>query len=152
MQRLAAALNVKMSYFFDSTIEPDVVHAKAGTRPTIAAGGMTIEGLGARLRDQACDPFYLTLAPHADASADKAVHTGHELVCCIRGRAEYEIGGVTYTLNPGDLLLFGAALPHSWSNPTGEHTELLVILHAPEPTEDLARMHFVSHPSVAHIA
>jgi transcriptional regulator with XRE-family HTH domain len=151
LQRLAGALSVKMSYFFDSTVETNVVYAKAGKRPTIASGGVTIEGLGSRLRDQICDPFYLTLAPHADAGAEKVVHSGHEFVCCIRGRVEYEVDGVTYVLNVGDFLLFKADLPHYWRNPTEENTELLLMLHAPEPTEDLARMHFVSHPSVVHM-
>jgi quercetin dioxygenase-like cupin family protein len=151
LQRLAGALSVKMSYFFDTTVETNVVHAKAGTRPAITSGGMTIEGLGSRLRDQVCDPFYVTLAPHADAGAGEVVHSGYEFICCIRGCVEYQIDGVTYLLNAGDFLLFKADLPHYWRNPTEENTELLLMLHAPEPTGDLARMHFVKHPSVVHM-
>jgi transcriptional regulator with XRE-family HTH domain len=151
LQRLAGALSVKMSYFFDSTVEMNVVHARAGRRPTLASGGVTIEGLGSRLRDQICDPFYLTLAPHADAGADKVVHSGQEFVCCIRGTIEYDVDGTSYVLNQGDFLLFKADLPHFWRNPTEETAELLLMLHAHEPREDLARLHFTSHPSVAHI-
>ena len=151
LQRLAAALSVKMSYFFDGTVETKVIHAKAGTRPTIASGGVAIEGLGSRLRDQLCDPFYLTLAPHADAGARKVMHSGSEFICCIRGCVEYEIEGVTYLLNAGDFLFFEADLPHYWRNPTEENTELLLMLYAPEPTADLARLHFATHPSVVHM-
>jgi transcriptional regulator with XRE-family HTH domain len=151
LQRLAGALSVKMSYFFDNADKTDVIYAKAGTRPAITSGGITIEGMGARLSEQDCDPFYITLAPHADAGASKVVHSGHEFVCCTHGCVDYDIDSVTYRLNAGDFLLFRADLPHYWRNPADENAELLLILHATEPTEDLARMHFTSHPSVAHI-
>jgi transcriptional regulator with XRE-family HTH domain len=151
LQRLAGALTVKMSYFFENTVETNVVHAKAETRPTIASGGIIIEGLGSRLQGQVCDPFYLTLAPHADAGASQVVHPGYEFVCCIKGCVEYNIDGATYLVNAGDFLLFKADLPHYWRNPTEENTELLLMLHSPEPTGDLASRHFVRHPSVAHM-
>jgi transcriptional regulator with XRE-family HTH domain len=151
LQRLATALGVKMSYFFDDATVAKVVHSRAGTRAQVAAGGVTIEGLGARLRDQQLEPFHLILAPHADAGDHQVAHTGQEFVCCYRGCVEYEIDGTTYLLNAGDYLLFEADLPHYWRNPAEETAELLLILRAPEPPEDLARRHFAKHPSVAHI-
>ncbi len=74
LQRLAAALGVKMSYFFDTASEEKVIYSRAGNRTQVAAGGVTIEGLGSRLRDQQLEPFHLTLAPHADAGDRQVVH------------------------------------------------------------------------------
>ena len=151
LQRLAAALGVKMSYFFDTSTETNIVYSRAGTRTQVAAGGVTIEGIGSRLRDQQLEPFHLVLAPHADAGGQHVVHAGQEFVCCYRGCVEYEIDGTAYVLTAGDYLLFEADLPHYWRNPTEETAELLLILQAPEPTDNLARGHFARHPSVAHI-
>jgi transcriptional regulator with XRE-family HTH domain len=151
LQRLAAALGVRMSYFFDASTEASVVYSRAGTRTQVAGGGLIIEGIGARLRNQQLEPFHLTLAPNADAG-EHVVHTGQEFVCCYRGYVEYEIDGTTYMLTAGDFLLFEASLPHYWRNPTEETAELILILQAPEPSSDLARRHFARYPSVAHIS
>jgi XRE family transcriptional regulator, regulator of sulfur utilization len=151
LQRLATALGVKMSYFFEDATVAKVVHSRAGTRTQVVAGGVTIEGLGARLRDQQLEPFHLTLEPHANAGDRQVAHTGQEFVCCYRGCVEYEIDGTTYVLHAGDYLLFEADLPHYWRNPGEETAELLLILRAPELPEDLARRHFARNPSVAHI-
>lgn len=151
LQHLAGALSVKMSYFFDGAAESSVIYSRAGTRPTIVSNGVAIEGIAARLHEQHIDPFYLTLAPHADAGAPQVVHTGQEFVYCLRGCVEYTIDGTTYTLNVGDFLLFEANLPHYWQNTSEASTELLLVLHADAPSGDLARLHFTRQPSVAQI-
>jgi transcriptional regulator with XRE-family HTH domain len=151
LQRLAAALSVKMSFFFDATTETGIIHSRMGTRAQVVSGGVTIEGLGSRLRQQQLEPFHLILAPHADAGGQQVVHAGQELVCCHRGCVEYEIDGTTYMLMPGDILLFEADRPHYWRNPGEETAELLLVLQSPELPEDQARRHFARQPSVAHI-
>jgi transcriptional regulator with XRE-family HTH domain len=151
LQRLAAALSVRMSYFFDGTAEADIVLSRAGTRPKIVSEGVTIEGVRSRLHEQQMEPFYLRLAPKASCGGDYAVHIGQELVFCARGRVEYEVDKTAYLLSAGDFLLFNASLPHCWRNPYDESAELLLVLQAPEPTEDLARRHFIRQPSVAQI-
>ena len=47
LQQLAAALDVKMSYFFESTTLARILHVHAAQRPVIRGAGLTIEGLGA---------------------------------------------------------------------------------------------------------
>ena len=83
LQHLARALGVRMSYFFESADESHIVYSSAATRPRITSAGVTIEGSGARIPDQQMEPFYLTLAPHADAGAANVVHSGQEFVCCL---------------------------------------------------------------------
>jgi transcriptional regulator with XRE-family HTH domain len=151
LQHLAGALSVKMSYFFDGAGESNVIYAKAGKRPTLVSNGVSIEGITARLHDQHIDPFYLTLAPHADAGAPQVVHTGQEFVYCLRGCVEYTVDGTMYALSVGDFLLFEATLPHYWRNPTEQSAELLLVLHTDESSGDLARLHFTKQPSIAQL-
>ena len=151
LQRLAAALGVKMSYFFESETVAQVLHFRPQQRPAIRGSGLTIEGLGARLDGQQMEPFLITLASHADMGAGRVVHEGQEFVVCLAGRLCYEIDGVDYVLAPGDFLLFAASQPHRWGNPGDEEARLVLVLQAPDRTGEPARRHFSAYPSVAHL-
>ena len=151
LQRLAAALGVKMSYFFESDTVARVLHFHPSQRPAIRGTGLAIEGLGAHLEGQQMEPYYITLAPHADMGAGQVVHAGHEFVCCLAGRVQYEIDGAAYVLASGDFLLFEAHLPHRWGNPGDEEARLLLVLQAPGGLQEPARRHFSDYPSVTHI-
>lgn len=151
LQRLAGALGVKMSYFFENETLAQVVHVRQDQRPVIRVTGLAIEGLGARLTDQQMEPFLITLAPHADMGAGEVVHAGHEFVCCLAGRVQYEIDGALHLLAPGDFLLFEADLPHCWGNPGEEEARLLLVLQASSGAQDPARRHFADYPSVTHL-
>lgn len=151
LQRLAGALGVKMSYFFETETLARVLRVRSGERPVIRGAGLTIEGLGARLADQQMEPFLITLAPHADMGTGQVVHAGHEFVCCLAGHVQYEIDGAFYLLEPGDFLLFEADLPHCWGNPGDEVARLLLVLQAPDGVQEPARRHFSDYPSVTHL-
>jgi len=151
LQRLAVALNVKMSYFFeDDSAQASVIHIKASERPSLTSKGLMIAGLGRRLRGQELEPFFVTMAPEAESGRQPVIHSGHEFVCCLCGTVEYEIDDAIYQLQMGDFLLFEAELPHHWRNPSHEKAELLLILQAPNGSAEPVRRHFSSHPSVTH--
>jgi len=152
LQRLAGALGVKMSYFFETQTLTRVLHARPNERPAIRGAGLTIEGLSARLNAQQLEPFFITLTPHADMGAGNVVHAGHEFVCCLAGRVCYEIDEKAYMLEPGDFLLFEADLPHRWGNPGDEEARLVLVLQAPDDVQEPARRHFADYPSVTHLA
>ncbi len=151
LQRLATALNVKMSYFFDEDGQTDVMHIRASERPFIESKGVTIESIGQRLRGQELEPFFISLAPNSESGRRHVIHSGHEFVYCVRGKVEYEIDGEVYLLNEGDFLLFEAQLPHHWRNPTNEKAKLLLILQTPNESDESVRRHFSSYPSLTHI-
>ena len=151
LQRLAAALGVKMSYFFESETRARVLHFRPNQRPAIRGAGLTIEGLGARLEGQQMEPFFITLTPHADMGTGRVVHEGHEFVACLAGCLCYEIDGIDYLLEPGDFLLFEADLPHRWGNPGNEETRLVLVLQKPDGVGEPARRHFSEYPSVVHL-
>jgi len=151
LQRLASALGVKMSYFFDSPTVARILHFRPNQRPAIHGEGLTIEGLGARLDGQQMEPFFITLAPHADMGTGQVVHPGHEFVCCLAGQVQYEIDRTSYVLRSGDFLLFESDLPHRWGNPGDEAACLVLVLQAPNGVQEPARRHFSDYPSVAHL-
>jgi transcriptional regulator with XRE-family HTH domain len=151
LQRLAVALAVKMSYFFETETLAKVLHVTSQERPLIRGAGLTIEGLGARLDGQQIEPFFVTLGPHADAGAGQVAHAGHEFVCCLAGEVRYEVDGAVFLLAPGDLLLFEASLPHRWGNAGAEPARLVLVLHAPDDAREPVRRHFSDYPSVTHL-
>jgi transcriptional regulator with XRE-family HTH domain len=151
LQKLASALNVKMSYFFETDRQATVIHVKGGQRPAITNRGVTIEGIGMRLEKQQMEPFLMTLAPHSNIGSGRVTHTGHELVCCVSGNIQYEIDETTYLLEPGDMLMFEASLPHSSRNPGDKEAQFLLVLQTPDRPQDSVRWHFIDQPGAAHM-
>lgn len=151
LQSLASALNVKMGYFFEDDARRQVLHLRAGTRPTITSKGTHIEGAGERLARQEIEPFYVALEPQSSSGERQVVHTGHEFVYCLSGRVEYLIDGEVYELDPGDFLVFEAALPHLWRNPGDERAAFLLVLQTPNESNEPVNRHFSSYPSITHI-
>lgn len=151
LQRLAVALSVKISYFFESDdIQANIIHIKASERPSLYSKGVNIAGIGQRLVGQEIEPFFVTLAPEAESGRGPVIHSGHEFVCCLQGTVEYEVDGHTYLLKAEDCLLFEAELPHHWRNPTAKEVKLLLILQTSNGLDEPVRRHFSSHPSVTH--
>ncbi len=151
LQNLAAALNVRMSYFFEEEEPQEVLHVKAGSRPFISGKGVKIESIGAKLRHQELEPFRVTLAPQSHSGDRQVVHTGHELVYCLQGVVEYIIDGNIYHLKAGDFLMFEAHLPHIWRNTTDQEAQFLLVLQTPGASDEPIQRHFLSYPSLPHI-
>jgi transcriptional regulator with XRE-family HTH domain len=151
LQSLAAALNVKMSYFFDERKPAQVLHVKAENRPAISSKGVRIESLDGKLNYQEMEPFVVSLKPNSRSGERQVVHTGHELVYCLSGNVEYLIDGQIYPLEKGDMLLFEAQLPHLWRNVTEEDAVILLILQATGQTAQSVERHFSDYPSLRHI-
>ena len=151
LQSLAAALNVRMSYFFDDHEPTQVLHVKAGNRPAISNKGVQIEGLDGKLNYQEMEPFLVSLQPNSGSGERQVVHTGHELVYCLSGNVEYLIDGKIYSLEVGDILLFEAHLPHLWRNVTEMEATILLVLQATGQTDQSVERHFSDYPSLRHI-
>lgn len=121
LSRLAAALGVNVSTFFDDGADPEVV-TRAGARPRLDTDALR-RGDGIALE---------RLAPHADgallqanlhivagggASDGLIVHVGEEIGYLVEGELELEVDGRTYLLRPGDSFHFPSDLPHGYRNP-----------------------------------
>lgn len=151
LQALATALDVRMSYFFEEELERDILHVRAGHRPILDSQGVSIESIGGRLHEQEMEPFVIQLAPGTSSGERQVIHTGHEMVYCLKGKFEYYIDGKSYYIEAGDFLLFEASLPHLWRNPYDLPAEFILILQTPGAKLDSVRRHFIDYPSVPHI-
>ena len=151
LQYLAGALNVKMSYFFDEDVRKHVLHVKSENCPTITSRGASIAGIGEHLQDQEMEPFFVSLEPSAGSGEGWVTHLGHELVYCLEGHIVYDIDEESYILEPGDLLLFEAHLPHEWRNPGDEKAHFLLVLQKPDESNASVARHFSNIPSMRHI-
>ena len=82
------------------------------------------------LEAQTLEPFVVTLNPGAGSGRQTIVHVGHELVYCLQGEVEYQVGDQLCLLGEGDSLLFEARLPHRWHNPGDEPSVFLLVFQS----------------------
>lgn len=152
LQSLAAALNIRMSYFFEEESPTSILHIKSGQRPAITSEGVTIEGMGKTMSSQELEPFLITLDPHAGSGGERqVVHSGHEFVYFLQEKIEYVIDGRTYLVEAGDILIFEATLPHLWRNPFDAQAKFVLVLQTANASRESVQRHFSEHPSVTHI-
>jgi transcriptional regulator with XRE-family HTH domain len=151
LQSLAAALNVKMSFFFDENTKKQIIHSKSHDRPYIKSYGVKIEGIGERMDQQEIEPFLIHLDPHSGSGDREVIHAGHEIVYCMQGCIEYTIDGDQFLLEEGDFLLFEAHLPHMWINPRDERAQFVLMIQTSKDSNELVQRHFSNYPSLRHI-
>jgi transcriptional regulator with XRE-family HTH domain len=138
LHRLAIGLGVPITSFFEEKKgKEEVILTRAGERPCSKSASVLLESLGSGLQDQTLEPFVVTLKPGADSGRQIMVHAGHELVYCLQGEIEYEVGGQYYRLAVGDALLFEARLTHRWRNPCSEPAKCLMVLQTSAPDESV---------------
>jgi transcriptional regulator with XRE-family HTH domain len=151
LQSLAGGLKIKISYFFDDEYVGNTLLVKAADRPVITGNGLSIKGVGKRIKGQEVEPFSITLEPHGMSGERQVVHPGQEFVCCQEGKLEYLIDGKSYIVEKGDFLIFESTLPHIWRNPFDEKAVFLLVIQTPNESRDPVQQHFVNFPSITHI-
>ena len=144
LHRLATALGVSMTFFFEEEERQDVVFVKADRRARTRSDSVIMENLGSGLRDQTMEPLLVVLEPGAGSGDEPIVHLGHEFVFCIEGEIEYEIRDDRYLLGQGDSLIFEAHLPHRWRNAGDSSSTILLILQTQEGREESVEQHLQS--------
>jgi transcriptional regulator with XRE-family HTH domain len=131
LHRLATALSVQISEFFDSGAEQMTMRVPKSQRLRSRNAGMLIESLGSGLPGQRLEPFLMTLLPGAH-SGDPVAHGGEEFVFCVEGDVEYVIEEERYRLEAGDSLLFKATQSHLCRNTGLEKAVVLFVIQAPD--------------------
>lgn len=130
LQKLAAALEVPLSFFVEESGGRRVVFAKPGDRRRARGVGVTLENLGTGLPGQTMEPLLLAIDPGASSGPEPIVHAGQELVFCLAGQIEYRVGDEVFAMGPEDSLFFEAHQPHGWHNASQEVSRLLLIVQA----------------------
>jgi transcriptional regulator with XRE-family HTH domain/uncharacterized cupin superfamily protein len=110
VHRTAAAIETAIR-----TLSPTpVVHAHK--RPTIELkGGVTWSRL-TMLAEAGAEFLEITYAPGARSGANMSHHEGREFGLILEGELVIELGFDTYTLHPGDSIIFDSMTPHRLTN------------------------------------
>lgn len=130
LHRLADALKVPITSFFDGGDLQATVVVKRERRMRSHGRGVTMESLGAGLPDQQVEPFLMTLEPGVAAATEPITHAGEEFVYCEKGAIEYLIGKEKYRLEAGDSLIFQATQPHLCRNVGDDPATIVLVLQA----------------------
>jgi transcriptional regulator with XRE-family HTH domain len=139
LQRLAAALDVPITDFFEEQHEQAVVFVRPEQRLRSQVDGIRLESLGIGLRNQQVEPFLMTVEPGAGTLEEPITHPGEEFVLCLDGEIEYCVNDRIYRLDAGCSLLFEAAQPHCFRNATAAPAYLIVMFVVGEGARHLGR-------------
>jgi len=148
LHRLATALAVQISDFFELGPEQVTMRVPKSQRLRTRGEGVLIESLGSGLSGQRLEPFLMTLLPGA-RSGDPVAHGGEEFVFCVEGDVEYMIGQERHRLEAGDSLLFKATQSHLCRNTGLEKAVVLFVIQAPNEEIRLSQQrHLMTHLDV----
>ena len=132
LHRLAGALGVLITEFFEAEPELSTILVRKHLRLRSRGEGVLIESLGTGLQGQRLEPFLMTLLPGAAGGDEPITHEGEEFVYCVEGEVEYLVNEEWHRLEAGDSLLFLAPQPHMCRNTGLEKTVVLLVIQASE--------------------
>lgn len=145
LNKLAVALEVPITAFFrQEPVREPLVFRKASERDRVPFLRGLIEGLGGESFVGRVEAFLLTLETGGSSGPHGMIHTGHELVFCMRGTLEYEVEDKRYLLEPGDSLIFAAQMIHRWRNTGNSVANAIIVISAFEDTERPGEFHLAS--------
>jgi transcriptional regulator with XRE-family HTH domain len=141
LHRLATALNVSITDFFNEEAAQTIVFVKQGQGLSTTSDHAFMESLGIGLRNQQLEPFRMIIQPGSGNRDDPISHSGEEFIHCIQGELDYLVGDSTFHLEQGDSLLFEAMHPHAYHNGTGEPATILLVFLATHDRQLVRQLH-----------
>lgn len=127
LHELALALRVPITAFFMYETGKETILVRQNQRIISQSNMATMECLGSGLPNQQIEPFIMAIEPGGSNSPRTIAHTGEEFVFCLEGEIKCVIGNQTYSIKPGDSLLFLPTQPHIFYNETSELVKILFI-------------------------
>lgn len=145
LSKLATALQVPITAFFrQEPAREKVVFVKASERLRVPFMRGMIEGLGGEMFAGRVDAFMLTLESGGSSGPSPLIHTGNEMVFCLRGQLEYDVDGARYRLEAGDSLIFSSQLSHRWRNSGTSVVNAVIVISAFDEEERPSEFHIVA--------
>ena len=145
LNKLATALEVPITAFFrQEPVKEPMVFRKAAERSRVPFLRGVMEGLGGEAFVGRVEAFLLTLESGGSSGPHGMIHTGHELVFCLRGTLEYQVDDQHFNMEPGDSLIFAAKMMHRWRNPGASVANAIIVVSAFEDSERPGEYHMAS--------
>ncbi len=121
--RLARALNVSLSYFFQDEVKGESVYItrvheriRVDRRSHHKEGEVdyVYEALETKKHDKHMEPFYVEFPPLETDEMVFTSHDGEEFVYVMEGSLEFRTADRVEQLNPGDCIYFDSSQSHSF--------------------------------------
>ena len=145
--KLATALTIPITDFFDDGEEWTTIVVRKERRARTGNSQMMIESLGTGLPGQRLEPFLMSIQPGASSGEEAISHAGEEFVFCLEGEIDYQVGDAWHRLSAGDSLKFQAEQTHQWKNAGHEQCKVLLVLQASGDEIRISQQrHLMSHP------
>lgn len=118
--RIAKALDVKPSFFFDEEPEQSFMLVRKDERKPVSRFaskrgvqyGYAYESLGHDMKDRHMEPFLVTLEPTTVKTPKTASHDGEEFLFVLEGEVEVTLADHSDVLMPGDAIYYHSRIPH----------------------------------------
>jgi transcriptional regulator with XRE-family HTH domain len=141
LHRLATALDVSITDFFQEEAKQTIVFVKRDLGLRSQSDGVVMESLGIGLFNQQIEPFLMKIEPGIANLDEPVSHPGEEFVHCLEGEVEYIVEDRTFQLEQGDSLLFDATQPHGYRNPTRKPVTILMVFQASRDNHRVQQLH-----------
>lgn len=141
LQRLANALNVNITDFFQNETKQTMVLVKRDRGLRSQSNGVLMESLGIGLFNQRIEPFRMLIQPGVGSIDDRVSHSGQEFVHCLEGEIEYSIGDRVIHLEQGDSVLFDANQQHGYQNRSDGQVVVLIVFLSFQDTQLSHQVH-----------
>jgi transcriptional regulator with XRE-family HTH domain len=141
LMKISRALNKSVSFFVEEQ-EPTgrMALVRRAERKSFysQASKLRQEYITGDLTGRILEGGVFTADPGGGSGETPGVHSGEEIIMCLSGEVEIEIGEETWLLKPGDTVHFKSDLPHRWNNPGETRAETLWIWDSLAATGSMA--------------
>lgn len=141
LHRLAMALNLSITDFFNEDAAQTIVFVKRDQGLSTTGNRVFMESLGIGLRNQQLEPFRMIIRPGNGNHDDLISHSGEEFIYCLQGEIDCVVDDSTYHLEQGDSLLFEATHQHAYHNLTNEPAIILLVFLATHDRQFVRQLH-----------
>jgi len=128
LRLLSIALDVPVSYFFETTDPGDVqryiVRKNSRRLLRLTASGVVKEALTPADKGQ-LELYELTLNPGASSGTDFLQHTGEKAGYILSGSLRLWLDNQAHVLEAGDSFRFPSIVPHMFDNPTQQAARVI---------------------------
>lgn len=128
LKKIADAFDIPITYFFENESNQNFVVKLEQQKPFYIEGSTTqYTRLGGAFTGRCLEPMLVTLAPHV-VQDNVFSHPGEEFYYVLQGAIIFNVDGEDYLVKAGDSIHFPSNLPHYWSNPLDQPSQVLCVL------------------------
>jgi transcriptional regulator with XRE-family HTH domain len=141
LHRLATALNVRITDFFQEEAKQTIVFVKRDLGLRSQSDGVVMESLGIGLFNQQLEPFLMKIDPRKANIDDPVSHQGEEFIHCLEGEVEYGVAERVFRWEGGESLLFEATQPHAYRNYSQKQATILMVFQTSQDRNLVQQLH-----------